>query len=30
VIVRIGEHPHAWDDAVIPNALVEGLQPAGD
>ncbi len=25
VIVRIGEEPPAWDDAVIPNALVEGL-----
>jgi CubicO group peptidase (beta-lactamase class C family) len=24
VIVRIGEEPPAWDDAVIPNALVEG------
>jgi CubicO group peptidase (beta-lactamase class C family) len=26
VIVRIGEEPPAWDDAVIPNALVEGLR----
>lgn len=26
VIVRIGEDPLAWDDAVIPNALVEGLR----
>ena len=25
VIVRIGEEPPAWDDSVIPNALVEGL-----
>ncbi|NJL49312.1 MAG: serine hydrolase [Leptolyngbyaceae cyanobacterium SM2_5_2] len=24
VIVRIGEEPPAWDDAVIPNALVQG------
>jgi hypothetical protein len=24
VIVRIGEEPPAWDDAVIPNALVAG------
>ncbi|HIK45586.1 MAG TPA: serine hydrolase [Leptolyngbyaceae cyanobacterium M65_K2018_010] len=30
VIVRLGEEPPAWDDAVIPNALVAGLrsQPA--
>jgi len=27
VIVRIGEDPPAWDDSVIPNALVEGLGP---
>lgn len=26
VIVRIGEAPPAWDDSVIPNALVKGLQ----
>ena len=26
VAVRIGEAPPAWDDAVIPNALVEGLR----
>lgn len=26
VIVRVGEHPPAWDDAVIPNALVQGLE----
>jgi CubicO group peptidase (beta-lactamase class C family) len=26
VIVRIGEEPPAWDDSVIPNALVEGLR----
>jgi CubicO group peptidase (beta-lactamase class C family) len=26
VIVRIGEEPSAWDDSVIPNALVEGLR----
>jgi CubicO group peptidase (beta-lactamase class C family) len=26
VIVRMGEEPPAWDDAVIPNALVEGLR----
>ncbi len=26
VIVRIGEEPPAWDDAVIPNAIVEGLR----
>ncbi len=26
VIVRIGEDPPAWDDSVIPNALVEGLR----
>jgi CubicO group peptidase (beta-lactamase class C family) len=25
VIVRIGEEPPAWDDSVIPNALVMGL-----
>jgi CubicO group peptidase (beta-lactamase class C family) len=28
VIVRIGEDPPAWNDAVIPNALVEGLRQA--
>jgi len=26
VIVRIGEEPSAWDDSVIPNALVAGLR----
>ncbi|WP_083887109.1 serine hydrolase domain-containing protein [Nodosilinea nodulosa] len=26
VMVRIGEEPPAWDDAVIPNAIVEGLR----
>jgi CubicO group peptidase (beta-lactamase class C family) len=26
VIVRIGEEPPAWNDAVIPNAIVEGLR----
>lgn len=26
VIVRIGEDPPSWDDSVIPNALVKGLQ----
>ncbi|MGB3202102.1 MAG: serine hydrolase [Nodosilinea sp.] len=26
VIVRIGEDPQAWDDAVIVNAIVEGLR----
>ncbi|WP_240966707.1 serine hydrolase [Nodosilinea sp. P-1105] len=30
VIVRIGEYPPAWDDAVIPNALVDGLQQASE
>ena len=26
VIVRLGEEPPAWDDAVIPNAIVGGLR----
>ncbi|TVQ08829.1 MAG: class C beta-lactamase-related serine hydrolase [Leptolyngbya sp. DLM2.Bin27] len=26
VIVRLGEHPPAWNDAVIPNAIVTGLR----
>ncbi|MFQ4139511.1 serine hydrolase domain-containing protein [Nodosilinea sp. PGN35] len=26
VIVRLGEEPPAWNDAVIPNAIVEGLR----
>ncbi|MEO1069640.1 MAG: serine hydrolase, partial [Cyanobacteria bacterium J06638_6] len=26
VIVRIGEEPLAWDDAVIVNTIVEGLR----
>jgi CubicO group peptidase (beta-lactamase class C family) len=26
VIVRIGEEPPAWDDAVIPNGIVKGLR----
>jgi CubicO group peptidase (beta-lactamase class C family) len=26
VIVRLGEEPPAWDDSVIPNALVKGLR----
>ena len=29
VIVRLGEEPPAWDDAVIPNAIVEGLRSLG-
>ncbi|HEY9738141.1 MAG TPA: serine hydrolase [Trichocoleus sp.] len=28
VIVRIGENPAAWDDAVLPNILVSSLRPA--
>lgn len=27
VIVRLGEEPPAWDDAVIPNTLIEALKP---
>lgn len=30
VIVRIGEEPPAWDDAVIVNVLVEGLRSQAD
>jgi CubicO group peptidase (beta-lactamase class C family) len=29
VIVRLGEEPPAWNDAVIPNAIVEGLRSLG-
>lgn len=28
VVVRVGERPKAWDDAVIPNTLIRDLQSA--
>lgn len=30
VVVRVGEYPQAWDDAVIPNTLIRDLQSASE
>lgn len=30
VVVRVGEQPQAWDDAVIPNTLIRDLQNASE